>query len=171
VSRCAVMAWLFALLLCGFSRANAATDVSQDIRDVRQMKTWRTSRPNLTAGPAAAPYQVCGIENPDHYEVLRLDEQLAPQLSDSAATAQIAALDRRISRFLTGRGWTPIKLSGQRRGIPNLTRCFEKHETTVQIYKTTGRCTMNSPCKAYDGFAVVFYIPNNSGDNKSAQKP
>lgn len=43
-------------------------------------------------------------------------------------------------------------------GIPNVKRCYQKRGAIVQIYETTGRCAMNSPCTAYDGFAVTFYL-------------
>src|SRR6185312_5523130 len=169
MSRCAVTIGLFALFLGSVGNARAASGVAQDIRDLRQMKTWRASTPSLGGGPDATPDRVCGIENPGGYEVLRLDMQLAPALSDSAATTQPAGLDRKITRFLTDRGWTPIKVSENHGGIPDLTRCSGKQGTVAQIYKTTGRCTMNSPCTAYDGYAVVLYLPKNL--KKNGQKP
>ena len=169
MSRCAVTIGLFALFLGSVGNARAASGVAQDIRDLRQMKTWRASTPSLGGGPDATPDRVCGIENPGGYEVLRLDMQLAPGLSDSAATAQIAAFDHKIGSFLTDRGWSPIKVSENHGGIPDLTRCSGKQGTVAQIYKTTGRCTMNSPCTAYDGYAVVLYLPTNL--KKNGQKP
>lgn len=171
MSRRPVIIGLFALILFGFSSANAATDVVQDIRDLRQMKAWRASTVSLTEGPDTAPDQACGIEKPGTYEALRLDTQIAPDLSDSAATSKIAALDRKISSFLADRGWTPIQIGGKHNGIPDLTRCSGKQRVIAQIYKTTGRCTMNSPCAAYDGFAVVLYLPKDYSKNKELQKP
>jgi hypothetical protein len=160
MSRSALFVALFVLPLCGFG-PKPATDVAQDLQDLRQMKAWRTSKTNLDAGPATTPDQVCGIDNPASYQSLRLDIQLAPDVSDAAATAQIGALDRQITSFLADRGWTPVSAGAAHGGIPDLTRCSGKQKAIAQIYKTTGRCTMNSPCNAYDGFTVVLYLPRN----------
>jgi hypothetical protein len=115
----------------------------------------------LEGGPNGSPDRVCGIANPASYQVLRLATELAPRVSDSAATARIGALDRQITGFLADRGWMPISTGPNHGGIPDLTRCSGKQNAIAQIYKTTGRCTMNSPCTAYDGFTVVLYLPKN----------
>ncbi len=50
---------------------------------------------------------------------------------------------------------------GEHSGIPDVWRCYQKDGTIVQIFKTTGRCTMNSPCTVYDGFVVITYAPGS----------
>jgi len=134
------------------------------------METWRVSKADLAAGPGSTPEQVCGIENPGSYRTVRFDRQLSFDLSDTAATAQTTSIDENVSRFLTSRGWKPIKVSTHSHGIPDLTRCSRKETAFVQIYRTTGRCTMNSPCTAYDGFAVVFYLPRTAEKESTASR-
>jgi hypothetical protein len=80
---------------------------------------------------------------------------------DADAHSRINTLDSTVTSFLANRGWSRMKLGRNSVGIPDLTRCFQREAAVAQIYKTTGRCAMNSPCTAYDGFTVVLYLPKS----------
>jgi hypothetical protein len=69
-------------------------------------------------------------------------------------------VDQKVLALLQQKHWVAMKM-GKGSGIPNLRRCYRKSGVIAQIYETTGRCTMNTPCTAYDGFTVVFYLPKN----------
>lgn len=147
---------VFAVLffVCGVARVFAATEVAQDIRDLRALRSWHESEVNATDPPD----QTCGV-NVGGDTLLRLDMQLPPGISNRDANAQIGALDRKVTSFLATHGWSVMKVALSGGGIPDLTRCSQKQTAIAQIYKTTGRCTMGSPCTVYDGFAVVLYLP------------
>ncbi|MBV8810187.1 MAG: hypothetical protein JO033_16070 [Acidobacteriaceae bacterium] len=119
------------------------------------MTTWQISEPTWQEAPA----QACGIGNLPGYKRYRMDHGVSPKLSDKRATSQTAAFDHRVVAFLESRGWSRMDIGPNDGGIPNLKRCYKKQDAVVQIYETTARCTMNTPCRAYDGFAVSFYLP------------
>jgi hypothetical protein len=145
------------LLVCGAAHIFAGSDLARDIRDLRQLQAWRAS----DVSSKGAPDQSCEITNLTRYKTLRLDLQLRPEVRDADANSRINALDSTVTSFLANRGWLRMKTERNSIGIPDLTRCFQKQAAVAQIYKTTGRCTMNSPCTAYDGFAVVLYLPKS----------
>jgi hypothetical protein len=136
-----------------------STTVSQDVRELDRLTDWRISSKGLPEPIAETPEQVCQIEHLDNYTRRRVDHEVDKELTNAEATSRIADLDRRVLAFLQTRGWTRLAARTNNGGIPDLTRCYKKQQTVVQIYRTTGRCTMNSPCTAYDGFTVVFYLP------------
>jgi hypothetical protein len=146
----------FILFLCGGAYIVSASDLAQDVHALRELQPWVVSD---VAGDAA-PDQRCGIKNLRSYGLLRLELQLPPELSDHDADARISKIDRTVTRVLASRGWSAMKVSAKAGGIPDLSRCSHKQTAVAQIYKTTGRCTMNSPCRAYDGFAVMLYLPD-----------
>ena len=158
---------LLMLFLCRITHAFSGTDLARDVSDLRQLQPWRVSQVNANVAP---PAQSCGIANLGEYNIVRLDLQLAPEVTDSDANSRISALDRNVTTFLSNRHWAPRKMASGRAGIPDLTRCSQKQAAVAQIYKTTGRCTMGSPCTVYDGFTVVLYLPKTISIAKEASK-
>lgn len=124
--------------------------------DPEQLSVWKVSYPEWFETWDTAATR-CNIDDPTEYQKVRLDYEADMSLDGRSVNKQIQELDKRIVAQLTNHGWTPMKL-GPHSGIQDLTRCFQKNDSRVQIYKTTGRCTANSPCTVYDGFALTFYI-------------
>ncbi len=128
--------------------------VPQDFRNLRALTTWQVSEPRQNN----TPDQVCNIANMDRYEPIRMQHDLGSNIDDRSATQQIQRLDRKVVAYLRERRWSTMNVGPNRGEIPNVKRCYQKQGTIVQIYQTTGRCTMNTPCRAYDGFAITFYL-------------
>jgi hypothetical protein len=145
-----------AILAAGCMRADAATGDPPELKDVQKMAVWRMSHPDVETADDA-----CGIKDAQAYEAVRLDYEVDSEEKDAAATAKVKALDQKVLTLLTQRRWVAVKMAKAGGGIPNLRRCYRKSGVIAQIYQTTGRCTMNTPCTAYDGFTVVFYMPKN----------
>lgn len=99
----------------------------------------------------------CNIRDMENYTADRLDYEVPPTVDDQTASKQIESLDKRVVHYLRKAGWMRISTEGLAGGIPNYRRCYSLKEATVEIFKTTGRCTMNTPCRVYDGFAVIVY--------------
>jgi hypothetical protein len=148
--------WVATLLVGGCVRADAATGDPPELKQVQTMAVWRMSHPDVSAAEDA-----CGIQDAGAYEAVRLDYEADSEEKDAAATAKVKALDQRVLQLLVQRKWVAVKMGEGGGGIPNLRRCYRRNGVIAQIYETTGRCTMNTPCTAYDGFTVVFYISKN----------
>jgi hypothetical protein len=134
----------------------AATGDPTELKQIQTMAVWRMSHPDVGSADDA-----CGIKNAGAYEAVRLDFEADEELKDAAATAKVKALDQKVLALLQQKHWAAIKMGKGGSGIPNLRRCYRKSGAIAQIYETTDRCTMNTPCTAYDGFTVVFYLPQN----------
>jgi len=144
------------VLVAGSVRAaDAATGDPPELKQVQKMAVWRMSHPDVGTAEDS-----CGIQDAGAYEAVRLDYEVDQEVKDAEATAKVKALDQKVLQLLTSRRWTTIKM-GKGSGVPNLKRCYRKSGVIAQIYETTWRCTMNTPCTAYDGFTVVFYMPKN----------
>ena len=141
-------------LTVGSDRAIAATGDPQELKQIQTMAVWRMSHPDVGNADDA-----CGVKDVGAYEAVRLDFEADEELKDTAATAKVKALDQKVLALLQQKHWVAIKMGKGESGIPNLRRCYRKSGVIAQIYQTTGRCTMNTPCTAYDGFTVVFYLP------------
>ena len=148
----------FAVLI-SFGNLYAASATSEDLRDLRSLAAWRASQESGSSGPDATPERLCGILNLSNYETQCLDQEVPSSLSDREATSQVEALDRKVVALLAERNWSKIDMGGPSKSIPDLTRCYRKQGAILQIFKTTGRCTMNLPCTAYDGFTVNSFLP------------
>ena len=142
-------------LAAGRGAAMAATGDPAELKQIQTMAVWRMSHPDVGNADDA-----CGIKDAGAYEAVRLDFETDEEMKDAAATAKVKALDQKVVLMLVQKRWTAVKM-GKGSGIPNLRRCYRKSGVIAQIYETTGRCTMNTPCTAYDGFTVVFYLPKN----------
>lgn len=149
-------------VLLSFGTLLWSSEVLQDLHDLHSLVVWRASKTSQPSGPVATPEQLCGIRDLSSYETQRLNQELPSSLSDEEATSQVEALDRKVVALLTKRNWSKIDMGGTSKGIPDLTRCYRKQGTILQIFKTTGRCTMNSPCTAYDGFTVNSFLPKTA---------
>lgn len=133
----------------------AADSVTPDLDGLRAMTTWNITQPNWPI----VPDQSCSIRDPDHYERSRLDHEIGSDIEEKRATHQVALLDQKVTLYLKQHHWAAMDVGQNGREIPNVKRCYQKQGVIVQIYQTTGRCTMNSPCTAYDGFAITIYLP------------
>jgi hypothetical protein len=150
-----VWSGLFAAgLVAGCGVAMAATGDPVELKQIQTMAVWRMSHPDVGSGDDA-----CGIKDAGAYEAVRLDFEADEEMKDAAATAKVKALDQKVLALLQQKHWAAIKMGKGGSGIPNVRRCYRKSGAIAQIYETTGRCTMNTPCTAYDGFTVVFYLP------------
>lgn len=147
-----VRVFLLSIALCGLSFP--ADSVSQDLNALRTMTTWNVSKPDDHNIPGTS----CGLDL-DRYERSRMDHQIGSDVGDERATRQIRLLDRRITSYLNRHHWSAMDVGDDRGEIPNTKRCYLKDETIIQIYQVTSRCTMNTPCSVYDGFAIIVYIP------------
>jgi hypothetical protein len=143
-------------MAAGCSGVRAATGDPPELKQIQTMAVWRMSHPDVGTAEDA-----CGMANAGAYEVVRLDFEADDDMNDAAATAKVKALDQKVLQLFLQRRWTAIEMGKGGRGVPNLRRCYRKSGVIAQIYETTGRCTMNTPCTAYDGFTVVFYLPKN----------
>ena len=153
------MVWsgLFAAgLIAGCGAAMAATGDPVELKQIQTMAVWRMSHPDVGSADDA-----CGIKDSGAYEAVRLDFEADEELKAAAATAKVKAVDQKVLALLQQKHWVAIKMGKGGSGIPYLRRCYRKSDAIAQIYETTGRCTMNTPCTAYDGFTVVFYLPKN----------
>lgn len=135
--------------------ALSAASIPKELQGLRAITRWEISEPTWRWQSD----QTCGLKDHDQYARVRMDHEVDSKLSNVAATRRIQALDRQVVRFLTNRAWSRIDLGPDTGEIPNGKRCYQKQGIVVQIYQTTGRCTMNTPCTAYDGFAVTLYLP------------
>jgi hypothetical protein len=160
ITRRRCLLWLAATLVT-ISSGLAQTKVPFP-PDSEQLSVWKVLYPEWFEQWDTAETR-CNIDDPTEYKRVRLEYGADMSLDDRTASKQIEELDKRIVAYLRNRGWSPMKLGG-RSGIPDLKRCFQKSDSIVQIYQITGRCTANSPCKAYDGFALTFYIPLQRGE-------
>jgi hypothetical protein len=136
--------------------AAAATGDPPELKQIQTMAVWRMSHPDVGTAEDA-----CGITNAGAYEAVRLDFEADDDMNDAAATAAVKELDQKVLALLTQHRWVAVKVGNGGGGIPNLRRCYRKNGVIAQIYETTGRCTMNAPCTAYDGFTMAFYLPKN----------
>lgn len=125
--------------------------------DVKQLTAWKVSYPEWFDRWDTAETR-CNIDDPTEYTRVRLDYDADFSMNDRSANRQIEVLDKRIVHHLKKHGWSVMKVEAGS-GIPDLKRCFQKNNSIVQVYKTTGRCTANSPCNVYDGFTLTFYVP------------
>ena len=140
----------------GCGAAMGATGDPPELKQIQTLAVWRMSHPDVGDTDDA-----CGIKDAGAYEAVRLDFEADEEMKDASATAKVKALDQRVLQLLVQKRWTAVKMGKGGGGIPNLRRCYRKSGAIAQIYETTGRCTMNTPCTAYDGFTVVFYLPKN----------
>ena len=140
-------------LMASGAAAAGATGDPAELKQIQTMAVWRMSHPDVGTADDA-----CGIKDSRGYEVVRLDFEADEDMKDAAATAKVKSLDQKVVALLTQRRWVALKM-GKGGGIPNLRRCYKKSGVITQVYETTGRCAMSTPCTAYDGFTVVFYIP------------
>ena len=131
---------------------------SQAFKKIKSLGNWQVSVPDYVYGPGSCasfmwplPYYTAG-------ELAYVDDSV----DDRAPGKVIAALDKRVSRYLLRSGWLKIESSG---GAPE-TRCYRLNDAVVEIYKTTGRCSMNTPCRAFDSIAVAVY-----GSRAAVRKP
>jgi len=143
-------------LVAGCGIAMAATGDPVELKQIQTMAVWRMSHPDVGSADDA-----CGIKDAGAYEAVRLDYEADEEMKDAAATAKVKAVDQKVLALLQQKRWAAVKMGKGGGGIPNLRRCYRKGGIIAQIYETTGRCTMNTPCTAYDGFTVVFYLPKN----------
>ena len=133
----------------------AADKVSQDLDALRGMTAWNVTQPTLPFTPDSA----CGISDPAHYHRNLLDHEIGSDVDNQRATHQIELLDRQVTGYLKQHHWTVMDVGSHGGAIPDLKRCYRKQGVVVQIFRTTGRCTMNSPCTAFDGFSIIVYQP------------
>src|SRR5262245_20938404 len=89
----------FAVLLSASSLL-PASELTQDLRDLRQLTAWRSSKMDTPAEPDAKPDQLCGIRNLSNYETERLDNEVPSSFSDQTATSHVKKLDRKVVAFL-----------------------------------------------------------------------
>ena len=143
-------------LVAACGAAMAATGDPAELKQVQTMAVWRMSHPDVGDADDS-----CGIKDAGAYEAVRLDFEADEEMKDAAATAKVKALDQKVLALLQQKHWGAVKMGKGGGGIPNLRRCYRKSGVIAQIYETTGRCTMNTPCTVYDGFTVVFYVPKN----------
>lgn len=123
-----------------------------------------TERPRCSARFSFALCRSQRTGEPD-----QLDE-VAPNTNDATTNREISELDHRVVRYLAQNGWSRMHLEEDEEGIPNMKRCFQKNGSVIQVFKTTGRCTMNSPCTAYDGYAIIIYLPGEFPQHGQAQR-
>lgn len=124
-----------------------------DITQLQELAKWAKGDPG-----SADPSSTCGVGASSAYQRVRLDHEAA---GDDATANRATNLDKRVVAFLVGRGWS-VKDMGAHSGIPDLKRCYQKDGFIVQVFKTTGRCAMNTPCTAYDGFSVITCTPTTA---------
>ena len=129
----------------------------QTIGDLNALADWKMSAPTyLYERMLGKPGMHCNILDMRNYTTDRLDYEVPPTVDDQTANKQIENLDKRVVHYLRKAGWMRISTEGRAGGIPR-TRCYAVKEAMVEIFKTTGRCTMNTPCRVFDGFAVIVY--------------
>ena len=147
-----------ALLLSGAGSAPALPaqqiqpSIGADLRGLRSLAKWSEQRDPRRL---PIPELTCGVGAGTPHSRIRLDHEVSG--SNDKANRHISDLDRRVVRYLADHHWTRMNV-GEGGGIPDMKRCFQKDGSIIQIFKTTTRCTMNSPCAVYDGFAAVLYV-------------
>jgi len=133
--------------------SNAESDIAQ----LHRLTEWTKH----DSGTNRVPGETCGIGANTSYARTRMDHEVLTA-DDAIANREITDLDRRVVSYLLEHGWS-VKPMGRHSGIPDTKRCYQKDGFVVQVFKTTGRCTMNSTCTAYDGLSVITYTPPGSG--------
>ena len=148
---------LTVFLAMGFRTAGAAVAVPAELQAVGTMTSWDVSVPDWNW--ARFPERACEIKDANAYDVVLMNHDVDSKLDDKSATREVQALDRKVVRYLEEERWVAMHVWPNGGGIPDTRRCYQRQGVVVQIYQTTGRCTMNSPCTAYDGFTVMVYTP------------
>jgi hypothetical protein len=153
---------VIAALLCSVGLPSAAQSdhgaqgrsakPAADIAELQQLTKWSRS----DAGSDSDPNFTCGVGANPSFERVRLDHEVNGD--NATVNRAISDLDRQVVAYLKKHGWS-VKAMGIHSGIPDMERCYQKDGFVVQVFKTTGRCTMNSPCTVYDGFSVITYAP------------
>ncbi len=139
----------------------ADLSLTPDLAGLRELTVWKRSEPGTYLGAD----MTCNIRSLKEYKRVRLDHEITAAIDDKSANEEITRLDEQVVSLLIHAGWSDMQLEADM-GIPNLKRCYRKGNAFVQIFKTTSRCTMNSPCTAYDGFSVTLYLPREQEDHK-----
>lgn len=132
-----------------------------DALGLNKLSTWSVLNPDRSdhlAESRTSAVLRCNIHDPSRYTLIRLDHDADAALDNERAGKEIEKLDETVLRFLKKHGWSAMNSNAD---AGQSKRCFQKNEVIAQIYKTTGRCTLHSTCKVYDGLTVTFYLPKN----------
>jgi hypothetical protein len=146
--------------ILGIRAMPAAKGDPPELKQIQAMAVWHMSHPDLRQSPPR-PEERCGIQDTGQYEIVELEHEVDEDLNDEAATQEVKALNEKVLRLLQQGHWTAMKTGPNKEGIHSLDSCHRKDAVIVQISGETARCTMNTPCTAFDGLSVLFYLPKN----------
>jgi hypothetical protein len=160
--RKAFLLCLAALLTCTGVSAQDNVSLPTETGELNQLAPWTIRNSNDTDFLAdywtSAEFR-CNLRDLSGYLVVRFDYEVDAYVDGKTANREIEKLDERVVHFLKKHRWAAMNVGGPDTSIPKLKRCFRKDDVTVQIGKGTGRCSMNSPCKVYASFGIIFYLP------------
>jgi hypothetical protein len=127
-----------------------------DLAQLASLIKWtKTTQNAVPDWPNAAQ---CGIWNRYRYRTVRFDYEVSFLLDWTTDNRDVSELLGQTLRHLVSHGWSGL-YRGNDPWVTYLQGCYHNGDAFVQVFKTTGRCTMNSPCYLYTGFAVIMYLP------------
>ena len=158
--RLVAMAIFLLVFVVGGLRPAEATAIPEELHGLGTIANWDVSEPQWNW--ELFPELACGIKDGRHrYDTILMNHDVGSKLDNATATQQVKLLDDKVVRYLEQKSWAVMDVGPAGGQIPNTKRCYQKQGVIVQVYQTTGRCTMNTPCTAYDGFTVMIYTPKH----------
>lgn len=135
------------------SNVLCASTIRQDLQHLVRLTSWELTE-------SRDEPQVCAFKMFDLYGTVEIDHTASSNLNDQDATAEIIALNRKIDNSLKQRGWSKMDIPLEHREeLPRWVGHYSKKGVTIRIYLETARCTMNSPCTAFDGLQLILNTP------------
>jgi len=125
--------------------------IPKELEGLDALTDWDIQYP--TGAPPAPfvprfQFKICGTGDSGSYMPITFVYGASSSLDNAAANAAVDKLIAEVTQLVQKNGW---KMGS--------TDCYTKGSVFVDFGKGTGRCTMNSPCTAYDILSVTLYIP------------
>lgn len=131
--------------------------IAKELAGLEKLADWDIRYP-AGASETQSQYRVCGEKEVGNF--LPITFWYGSPLDAAAATAVVDRLNAGVIELLEKNGWK-LHRSPPGAGVAD---CYAKELTFVELGKGTSRCTMNSPCNAYDELYVTVYVPASVRD-------
>jgi len=96
------------------------------------------------------------LEN--NYDLISLRYFVPYNIENAVATSEINKLNSKVIKYMKDVGWPVVSVNDKFFSSSPDTFCYEKNGVVFSYTIGTGRCTMNTPCRAYDTLAANVYI-------------
>ncbi len=144
-----------------------------EVREIFKLASWNLSYPRIgmsvfrrqlplveTSGdnnPSPTPTRPAPLPSTVPFNAITLTSG-SDLADDAAATAAITKLQQEVAQILQQHQWIPA--NGASASGPPTT--YRRGDSVAELSVGTGRCTMNSPCSAFDSLTVTVYIAPES---------